>query len=76
MEILKKFKDMFFKPSLDDEYIIGKWREETDQENRIKELHRQSRKQAKVGLNAKDKENKRQADLVNKQKNKTLSSNF
>jgi len=76
MGILKKFKDLFFKPSLDDEYIIEKWRKETDQEDRIKELHRQSRKKNNIGLNAKDIESKKHKDRIIKEKNKTLSSNF
>ena len=36
---------MFFKPDGDDHRIIEKWKKETDEENRLKELHRQSRKQ-------------------------------
>ena len=76
MGILKKIKNLFFKPDIDDHYIIEKWKKETEEADRIKELHRQSRKQDNVGLNAKDIESKRQADLVTKQKNKTLSSNF
>ena len=76
MGILKKIKNLFFKPDIDDHYIIEKWRKETDQADRIKELHRQSRKQSNIGLNAKDQENKKQKDRINKQKNKTLSSNF
>ena len=45
MGLIQKFKDMFFKPDEDDHYIIEKWKKETDEENRLKELHRQSRKQ-------------------------------
>ena len=78
MGILKKFKDMFFKPDLDDEYIIEKWKKETDEADRIKELHRQSRKQtdkSKVKKSLKIEDFER-ANQSKKNKNKTLSSNF
>ena len=45
MGILKKFKDLFFKPDVDDHYIIEKWKKETDEADRLKELHRVARKQ-------------------------------
>ena len=47
MGLIKKFKDMFFEPDLDDHYIINKWKKETEEADRLKELHRQSRKQTK-----------------------------
>jgi len=47
MGLIQKFKDLFFKPDEDDHYIIEKWKNETDEADRIKELHRQSRKQDK-----------------------------
>ena len=83
MGLIQKFKDMFFKPDNDDHYIIEKWKNETDEADRIKELHRQSRKQGnlvdkhstmsqKRGLTVEDFEKARQK----KKKNKTLSSNF
>ncbi len=83
MGLIQKFKDMFFKPDEDDHYIIEKWKNETDEADRIKELHRQSRKQGnlvdkhstmsqKRGLTVEDFEKARQK----KKKNKTLSSNF
>ena len=83
MGLIQKFKDMFFKPDEDDHYIIEKWKNETDEADRIKELHRQSRKQGnlidkhstmsqKRGLTVEDFERARQK----KKKNKTLSSNF
>ena len=72
MGLIKKFKDMFFKPDKDDHYIIDKWKKETEEADRIKELHRQSRKQEKRGLTVEDFEKARQK----KKKNKTLSSNF
>ena len=72
MGLIQKFKDMFFKPDVDDHYIIDKWKKETEEADRIKELHRQSRKQDKRGLTVEDFEKARQK----KKKNKTLSSNF
>jgi len=72
MGLIQKFKDMFFKPDVDDHYIIEKWKKETDEADRRKELHRQARKQEKRGLTVEDFERARQK----KKKNKTLSSNF
>ena len=72
MGLIQKFKDMFFKPDVDDHYIIDKWKKETEEADRIKELHRQARKQDKRGLTVEDFERARQK----KKKNKTLSSNF
>ena len=63
MGILKKFKELFFKPDVDDHYIIEKWKKETDEADRIKELHRQSRKQtdkSKKSLTVEDFERVRQ----------------
>ena len=73
MGIFKKFKELFFKPDVDDHYIIEKWKKETDEADRIKELHRQSRKQDKKALTVEDFERAKQSK---KNKNKTLSSNF
>ena len=72
MGLIQKFKDLFFKPDVDDHYIIDKWKKETDEADRRKELHRQARKQDKRGLTVEDFEKARQK----KKKNKTLSSNF
>jgi len=49
MGLISKFKDMFFdfEPDKDDHYIIDKWKKETEEADRLKELHRQSRKQTK-----------------------------
>ena len=58
MGLIKKFKDLFFKPDISDQERIERWHREIDDADRLKELHRQARKQ------------------TNKQKNKTLSSNF
>ena len=78
MSLFKKFRELFFKPDVDDHYIIEKWKKETDEADRIKELHRQSRKQTdksklKKGLKIEDFE---RANQSKKNKNKTLSSNF
>ena len=83
MSIIQKLKEIFFKPDKDDHYIIEKWKKEVDETDRLKELHRQSRKQGnlvdkhstmsqKRGLTVEDFEKARQK----KKKNKTLSSNF
>ena len=76
MSFIQKFKELFTKPDEDDHRIIEKWKKETDEADRIKELHRQSRKQEqkpKKGLKIEDFE---RANQSKKNKNKTLSSNF
>ena len=74
MGIFKKLKELFFKPDVDDHYIIEKWKKETDEEARLKELHRQSRKQINKPENF---ERDRKGRYISKKnKNKTLSSNF
>ena len=78
MGFFKKVKDLFFKPDVDDHYIIEKWKKETDEADRIKELHRQSRKQtdkSKVKKSLKIEDFER-ANLSKKKKNRTLSTNF
>jgi len=45
MGILKKIKNLFFKPDVSDQERIDRWKIEVDEADRIKELHRQSRKQ-------------------------------
>jgi len=80
MGILKKFKELFFKPDVDDHYIIEKWKKETDEADRIKELHRQSRKQEqkpKKSLTVENFERDKKGRYKSKKNmNKTLSSNF
>ena len=78
MGLIKKFKDLFFKPDESDHYIIEKWKKETDEENRLKELHRKSRKQSKNTLppDAPERSIRKAKDIIKKNKNKTLSSNF
>jgi len=77
MGLIQKFKDMFFKPDTSDEERIERWKNEIGETDRLKELHRKSRKQEKKGLTIEDFE---RAELAKnqklKQKNKTLSSNF
>ena len=77
---IQRLKDLFIKPDKDDHYIIEKWKKEVDEADRLKELHRKSRKQGKKGLINKKKglsvEDFERAKLTSKQKNKTLSSNF
>jgi hypothetical protein len=77
--LIQKFKDFFMEPDKDDHYIIEKWKREVDEADRLKELHRKSRKQEKKGLIKKKGlkvEDFERAKLTSKQKNKTLSSNF
>ena len=45
MGLIKMFKDLFFKPDASDQERIERWRREVDEADRLKELHRQSRKQ-------------------------------
>jgi hypothetical protein len=45
MGLIQKFKDLFFKPDADDHRIIEKWKKESDEADRLKELHRKARKQ-------------------------------
>ena len=47
MGLIKKFKDLFFKPDVSDQERIERWHREIDDADRLKELHRQSRKQDK-----------------------------
>jgi hypothetical protein len=77
--IIQRLKDLFMKPDKDDHYIIEKWKREVDEADRLKELHRKSRKEDKKGLIKKKGlkvEDFERAKLTSKQKNKTLSSNF
>ena len=74
MGIFKKLKELFFKPDVDDHYIIDKWKKETEEADRIKELHRQSRKQINKPENFES--DKKGRYISRKNKNKTLSSNF
>ena len=73
MGLIQKFKDMFMKPDVSDQERIERWKTEVDKTDRLKELHRKSRKQDKKGLTVEDFERAKQ---TKKQKNKTLSSNF
>jgi len=41
---IQKFKDLFFKPDTSDQERIDRWRKEVDEADRLKELHRKSRK--------------------------------
>ena len=42
---IQKFKDLFFKPDASDEERVDRWRKEVDEADRLKELHREARKQ-------------------------------
>ena len=76
MSLFKKFRELFFKPDVDDHYIIEKWKKETDEADRIKELHRQSRKQEQKPKKSLTVEDFERANQSKNNKNKTLSSNF
>ena len=58
MSLFKRIWNFLNKPDPSDQERIDKWHKDVDEADRLKELHRQARKQ------------------TNKQKNKTLSSNF
>jgi hypothetical protein len=76
---IQKFKNLFMKPDVSDQERIERWKTEVDEADRLKELHRKSRKQEKKGLIKKkglSVEDFERAKLTQKQKNKTLSSNF
>jgi hypothetical protein len=45
MKFISRFIDFLTVPDEDDHYIIEKWRKEADEENRLKDLHREARKQ-------------------------------
>ena len=79
MSLIQKFKDIFMKVDPSDQERIERWKTEVDEADRLKELHRKSRKQGKKGLIKKKGlkvEDFERAKLTSKQKNKTLSSNF
>ena len=76
MSLFKNVKEFFFKPDVDDHYIIEKWKKETDEEDRLKELHRQSRKQEQKPKKSLTLEDFERANQSKKKKDKTLSSNF
>ena len=76
MSLFKNVKEFFFKPDVDDHYIIEKWKKETDEEDRLKELHRQSRKKEQKPKKSLTVEDFERANQSKKNKNKTLSSNF
>ena len=76
MSFVQKFKDFFFKPSSSDHERIERWKNEVDEADRLKELHRKARKQdqkSRKSLTIEDFDREKQSK---KQKNKPLSSNF
>ena len=48
MGLIQKFKELFTKPDVSDQERIERWKTEVDEADRIKELHRQSRKQGNL----------------------------
>ena len=62
MNLLKKLKELFFKPDTSDQDRIERWKNEVDEADRIKELHRKARQQdkkPKKGLTIEDFERSR-----------------
>jgi hypothetical protein len=45
MGLIQKFKDVFFQPDVSDQERIDRWHREVEEADRLKELHRKSRKQ-------------------------------
>tara|TARA_R110000824_G_scaffold63141_2_gene166395 strand:+ start:22 stop:195 length:174 start_codon:yes stop_codon:yes gene_type:complete len=45
MKLIQKIKDLFFKPDVSDQERVDRWHKEVDQADRLKALHRESRKQ-------------------------------
>ena len=45
VKFIGRFIDFLTVPDEDDHYIIEKWRKEADQADRLKDLHREARKQ-------------------------------
>ena len=76
MNLLKKFKELFFKPDTSDQERIERWKNEVDEADRLKELHRKARIQDQKPKKSMTVEDFERAKQSKKQKNKTLSSNF
>ena len=76
MGILKKFKELFFKPDTSDHERIERWKNEVDEADRLKELHRKARIQDQKPKKSLRVEDFERANQSKKNKNKTLSSNF
>ena len=80
VSFIQKFKNLFTKPDVSDQDRIERWKTEVDAADRIKELHRQSRKQEKKDPLVKKKklsvQDFEKAAQKKKKSNKTLSSNF
>ena len=73
---IQKFKDLFFKVDTSDQERIERWKNEVDEADRIKELHRKARQQDKKPKKSLTVEDCERAKQSKKNKNKTLSSNF
>ena len=73
MGLIQKFKELFTKPDEDDHYIIEKWKKETDEKDRLKDLHLKSRKQEKKGLTVEDFERAKLSKKQKKEPKKTIS---
>jgi len=51
---IKKLKDQFLKPDASDQERIKRWKREIDEADRLKELHRESRKQDQQAKKARE----------------------
>ena len=47
--LIQKFKDLFTKPSAEDQDRIDRWREELNRKDRLDKLHRKARGHLKKG---------------------------
>jgi len=70
MNLIKRFWNFLNKPDPSDQERIDKWHKEVDEADRLKELHRKARKQSKNTVPPDS------PNIIKKNKNKTLSSNF
>ena len=78
MNFIQKFKELFTKPDTTDQERIERWKNEVDEADRLKELHRKARKQSKntAPPDVAEKSIRKAKEIIKKNKNKTLSSNF
>ena len=49
VSLIQKFKDLFTKPSAEDQDRIDRWRAELNRKDRLDKLHRKSRAHLKKG---------------------------
>ena len=78
MNLIKRFWNFLNKPDPSDQERIDKLHKEVDEADRVKELHRKARKQSKntAPPDMAERSIRKAKDIIKKNKNKTLSSNF